>query len=268
MTKFAIVPQWQGSPSTRAMQLIDGNHAIAGDLPTRACIPVPVPAEAGDALDTQVHRYSALHRVQEHLAQAIDSLTEPVMVIGGDCSVGVPAIAHAATKHERLAVLWCDAHPDLHTPDSSPSGAFSGMALRAILGDGAEGLRLRSGAIPAERVILFGARDADPAESEFLRSSKLSDVSDTDGLVEAVSRAGVDAVYIHVDLDVLDPAAITGVTSPVPFGLQVSELTAAIARVRDMLPLAGSSVTGFAPSSPDAAVEDLGAILRIVGALA
>ncbi len=61
---------------------------------------------------------------------------------------------------------------------------------------------------------------------------------------------------------------MSGVTASVPFGVSLPDLIASIGRVRERWPLAGSSITGFAPPSPAAAVDDLGAILRIVGALA
>ncbi|MCR2828112.1 arginase family protein, partial [Microbacterium sp. zg.Y909] len=60
MTRFIVVPQWQGSPSARAMLLVDGAEAIEGDLPRAACTRVDVPLEAGESLDTGVHRLSAL----------------------------------------------------------------------------------------------------------------------------------------------------------------------------------------------------------------
>jgi len=61
---------------------------------------------------------------------------------------------------------------------------------------------------------------------------------------------------------------MSGVTAAVPFGVSSADLVSSITRVREVLPLIGSSITGFAPASPAAAVEDLGTILRIVGALA
>ena len=72
MTRFVIVPQWQGSPSARAMGLVDGAEAIAGDLPSSAVVRVEVPLEAGDALGGRVHRLSALTRVRG----ALDARTE------------------------------------------------------------------------------------------------------------------------------------------------------------------------------------------------
>ena len=147
MARFVIVPQWQGSPSSRAMQLIDGAQAIAGDLPRASCTTVDIPLEAGESVETGVLRFSTLRRTRELVDLELAPITEPVMLIGGDCGVSVGAVGHAARRHPDLAVVWLDAHPDLHTPESSPSGAFSGMALRAILGDGADGLVLEREAV-------------------------------------------------------------------------------------------------------------------------
>lgn len=273
MARFVIVPQWQGSPSSRAMQLIDGAQAIAGDLPRTSCTTIEVPLEAGESVETGVLRFSTLRRTRELVDLELATLTEPVMLIGGDCGVAVGAVGHAARRHPDLVVVWLDAHPDLHTPDSSPSGAFSGMTLRAILGEGADGLVLDRGAVGQDRLILAGAREYEPAEEDAVTELRLrvidaAALADHDALAAAVAATGASAVYIHVDLDVLDPAAMSGVTASVPFGIALADLVGSIARVRAQLPLVGSSITGFAPPSPAAAVDDLGTILRIVGALA
>lgn len=265
MTRFIIAPQWQGSPSSRAMLLADGAEAIADDLPRAACTRVEVPTEAGEALETGVRRFTTLARIQQSLTDALETGDGTALVVGGDCGIAVPAIAHAARHVPALTVVWFDAHPDLHTADSSPSGAFSGMALRAALGDGP-----LSADPAATRVILAGARSFDDAEvdaADTLGIQRLScdDLADPLALAAVV---GADPVYIHVDLDVLDPAVMSGVTDAVPFGLDVATLTASIDAVRAHALLVGASISGFAPPSPLAAVDDLGAILRIIGALA
>ena len=111
-------------------------------------------------------RYSTLRRTRELVDLELAPLTDPVMLIGGDCGVAVGAVGHAARRHPDLVVVWLDAHPDLHTPDSSPSGAFSGMALRAILGEGADGLVLDPEAVGHERLVLAGAREYEPSEED------------------------------------------------------------------------------------------------------
>lgn len=272
MARFVIVPQWQGSPSSRAMQLVDGAQAIAGDLPRASSTLIEVALEAGEALETGVLRFSALARTRDAVAEATAGEDPSVIVIGGDCGVSIGAIASALARDPSLAVVWFDAHPDLHTPETSISGAFGGMALSAVLGEGADGLALPSGGIPADRILLAGARDYETDEEARVAELGIRaiDVADLDPetLASAVSATGASGVYIHVDLDVLDPSVLTGVTGAVPFGLTLTQLLGAISAVRAAVPLAGATIAGFAPASPDAAADDLGTILRIVGALA
>ncbi|MGO3828901.1 MAG: arginase family protein [Microbacterium gubbeenense] len=270
MTRFIVVPQWQGSPSARAMSLIDGADAIQSDLPSSATTRVPVPTEAGESLDTGVHRASTLRRVSQHVREELSAFPgERLIVIGGDCGVAVPAIAHAAG--DDLAVVWFDAHGDLHSPETSPSGAYSGMALRAALGTAPEGLGASIGAIAPERVVLAGARDLDLDEDLVISESGIRVVSADDiagSLADAVVATGASRVFIHIDLDVLDPSHMAGVSVAQPFGADPADVVSAIAAIRERLELAGASIAGFAPRSTDAAVDDMGTILRLIGALA
>jgi len=270
MTRFIVAPQWQGSSSSRAMQLIDGAEAIAGDLPRASTTMLEVPTEAGDAQGTGIHRLSALVRMRERIEEAVRSSDEPAIVIGGDCGVALGAVSPVAGND--LAVVWIDAHADLNTPASSPSGAFHGMVLRAIAGEGESIHRLEPGIVPG-RIVLVGTRSLDAEEQRFIDEHALrvlapDDLSDPDALVEAVTATGASRVYVHVDLDVLDPAEMTGVALPEPFGARTAEVAASIRRLREHLPLAGATLTEFSPSSPAAAVDDLGTILRLIGALA
>jgi arginase len=270
---YVVVPQWQGSLSTRAMRLSDGAEAIRGDLPASVTRLVDVPSEAGDALSTGVHRYSALLTVRERMSAALDTLPDWALTIGGDCGVSLAAVESASLRHpDDLALVWFDAHADLHTPESSISGAFTGMVLRAITGEGADGLALGAGAVPLERVVLAGTRDIDPAEDALIAergvvSLATDAVASVDALVDAVRATGASQVYLHIDLDVLDPAELQGLANPLPFGLSVQALSAAITQLRAQFGLAGATIAGFSPSSPDAAGDDLSAILRLIGAL-
>ena len=237
MTRYLVVPQWQGSPSSRAMQLIDGAQAIAGDLPRSATTILDVPMEAGESLGTGIHRLSALQRTREVIEIALETQTEPVLTVGGDCGVALAPIAHAVMREPDLVVVWIDAHPDLNTPDSSPSGAFSGMVLRAVLGEGEQAFSIEQGRIPADRVIVAAARSFDDAELEAVDALGITTVPvdalrDPEALAAAVRETGAAGVFIHVDVDALDPAELAGNAHPEPFGVTVAELTAAIAAVR------------------------------------
>jgi arginase len=254
------------------MRLADGAEAIRGDLPSSATRTVEVPVEAGESLDTGVQRYSSVARVKELTLTALADVTATAIVVGGDCGVSIAGIEHAAsgaTGSDDLAVVWFDAHGDLNTPDSSPSGALGGMALRAVMGDGVSGLTVTR-AIPAGRIVLVGARDLDPEETRYIDASGITVIdadAPADAAVAAVRASGAGRVYIHIDLDVLDPAAITGVTDAVPFGLTVEALTGAITALRGEFELAGATIAGFSPADLDAAGDDLPTILRIIGSL-
>lgn len=273
MARFFVVPQWQGSPAARAMLLSDGAHLIAGDLPRAHTQTLDVPLSAGDALGSGVLRMSALLRTRSLIAEALAEFSGEVPVlVGGDCSITVGALAALPGGFEDTALVWCDAHPDLHTPDTSPSGAFSGMALRAALGHGAPELVLQPALAP-ERVVLVGTRSVDAGEDQPLADFSLqrvgaSDLADPDALAESVAATGARRVYVHIDVDVIDPGELGGISDPAPFGATVAELTAAIRRLKERMPLAGATIAGFAPRSANDALPDMGSLLRLIGAVA
>lgn len=271
--RFVVVPQWQGSSSSRSMRLIDGAEAIRGDLPGGATTQVEVPLGAGDAVGTGVLRYSALHAVRDRLREALRRLPADAtpVVVGGDCSVELAAVEHALRRQPDLAVVWFDAHADLHTAASSPTGAFHGMVARALLGEGPEGLSADP-ALAADRLLLAGLRACDPAEDAVIESAGVRTIAadafaDAAAVADAVAATGAGAVYLHVDLDVLDPEEIGGVGFPEPFGPSTARVTDAIRALGERFRIVGAGLTGFAPAGPDQAQSDLPAILRILSAL-
>lgn len=265
---FVVVPQWQGSASSRAMRLVDGAEAIRGDLPSAVTTIIEIPLEAGDAQGSGVHRLSSIAMVRDRLAEALTHVSAPAIVIGGDCGVELAAIGHVGARD--VAVIWFDAHPDLNTAESSPSSAFTGMVLRTLLGEGPAAL-LPSSPLTPERVILVGARSFDPGEDAYLAANRVHSVSadsvDAATLIAAVEATGAASVYLHIDLDVLDPADLAGLAAPEPFGVRAAALVDAIRGLLARFPLAGAGITEFSPASMAAAVDDMPTILRIIGAL-
>lgn len=276
MARFVVVPQWQGSGSDRAMRLATGAARIAEDLPRAATEHVEVPLEAGSALDTGVVRASSVLRVREALAATLGQGDGPAVTIGGDCGVELAAVEYAASLDSGLAVVWFDAHADLNVPEESPSGAFHGMVLRSILGDGPPAFASRSAVAP-NRTVLAGVRSMDPGEEAFAAASGMAVLpgseATADAIVDALRATGATSVYVHVDLDVLDPSSVTAVNHPEPFGLSVGDVLDAVKAVRAEFTLAGAGITEFAPADdgsgaddPDAG-DDLTTILRLIGAL-
>ncbi len=163
----------------------------------------------------------------EQTVELADALPERPLVLGGCCCSHVGAVRGLAARTNRLAVVWIDAHGDLNTPESSPSGNLWGMPLRMLLDDGI---------VAPDDVALVGARSLDPPEQEYLAVNGIDDALDR-------ALAGVDAVYVALDLDVLDPAD-ADVFVPEPDGPSVERVEATLRDVVSRAPLAGIGVTG------------------------
>src|SRR5215210_7204047 len=128
---------------------------------------------------------------EQNLAVAA-SLPQRPLVLGVCCCAHVGAVEGLATRYDRLAVVWFDAHGDLNTPESSPSGNLWGMPLRMLLD---------SGAIEPANTILLGSRNLDPPEQEYVESSGLhTEPRELDQALE-----GTDGVYVALDVDSLEP---------------------------------------------------------------
>jgi arginase family enzyme len=168
---------------------------------------------------------------EQNLALAA-SLPDRPIVLGGCCCAHVGAVEGLATRYERLALVWLDAHGDLNTPESSPSGNLWGMPLRMLLD---------SDTVAAANTVLIGARNLDPPEREFVAASGIRGEAK---LEEAL--AGADAVYVALDCDVLDPEDEIDAFMPEPGGLTVAETTAVLERVATQKFVAGAGLTGLA----------------------
>ena len=118
---------------------------------------------------------------QLETATAILEQTQPehLFTIGGDCGVDLAPASYLNAQHDSLALVWLDAHADLNTPASSPSGAFHRMILRTLLGEGdPDFLAQAFSMFSPEQVFLAGARDFDPPERAFARGLEHLSVND------------------------------------------------------------------------------------------
>ena len=170
---------------------------------------------------------------EQSLALAAALPDRPV-VLGGCCCTHVGAVEGLATRYDRLAVVWFDAHGDLNTPESSPSGNQWGMPFRMLLD---------SGTVHPADAVLVGARNLDPPEVEFIAASGLR--TGVDGLDGALD--GADAVYVAFDADVLDPDDDVVCFMPEPGGFTVVEAASLLRRIAGRAPVAGVGVTGLGP---------------------
>jgi arginase len=211
--------------------------------------------EATAILDERARYLPEILEACERIAVAVAAAVragELPLVLGGDHSVALGTLGGLAAAAGRSGgVVWIDAHGDLNTPGTSPSGNVHGMALAAALGLAGDGFASEAWPLPAVepgRTVLVGVRELDPAERRLLRGSEIRvfTMSDIDRIgIERAVREALDRVagpgFVHVsfDLDVLDPEVAPGVGTPVRGGLTYREAHLALELVAES-GLAGS----------------------------
>ncbi len=158
------------------------------------------------------------------------------LVLGGDHSIAMGTVAGLLDARGDVGVLWIDAHGDINTPETSPSGNVHGMPVAALLGLGEAGLGSRLGwdkrRIRPERLVLFGTRTLDPGERRIIadlgiRMFTMSQI-DQMGVTAAVHEAiqilgGPGGIHVSLDMDAVDPLEAPGVGTPWPGGLTFRE---------------------------------------------
>ena len=195
-----------------------------------AMLPLPYPETAVVLEDT----LSA-----QTLAVAAE-LPERPLVFGGCCCSHIGAVEALATRHGRLAIVWFDAHGDLNTPATSPSGNEWGMPLRMIID---------SETVDPHDVALVGARALDPPEEQFIGAAGVRLGAEAIG----AALEGAAAVYVALDVDVLDPSSSVVAFMPEPRGPTDEEVLFTLERIAASgTPLVGAGISGVGDSPGNA----------------
>lgn len=223
--------------------------------------------EVSDAGNVHVRQAEAIARTSPRahflpqIAEAVEELAVMVeaaldedalpVILGGDHSIAIGSVAGVASyyrkrRQQRVGIIWLDAHTDVNTPETSPSGNIHGMPLAALLGRGARELTHVAGFAPKvlpENVAVIGARSIDPGEREFVRStgirvfsmSELDERGLPDVVAEAVEIASMNTAGFHVtmDMDFIDPFYAPGVGTPERGGATYRESHLAMEKIAD-----------------------------------
>jgi arginase len=172
------------------------------------------------------------------------------LVLSGNCDISVGAVAGCGCK--TTGVAWFDAHGESHTPETTESGFLDGMGLSILTGQCWRGMAGRIpgfSAVAGEQVLLIGSRDVEPQEhtlQDRVGIRRVSAVEDVRSAIESMSRK-VDGVYIHLDLDVLDPREATANQWTPPDGLTVETLREAVKAIQSYTDIKGFGIGSYDP---------------------
>ena len=188
-------------------------------------------------------------RFRTALARLRESAPDVVVTVGGTCGVEAAPVAYLNERYAGdLAVVWFDAHGDLNTPSSSPSGHFHGMVLRTLLGDGPpEYVAELRRTLQPQQIFLAGTRDLDPGESAFVRDAGISVTppaafTDPLAVAAAVRARGFRNVYLHLDMDCFEPDEFPDALVRTPGGPSFASVAATIVELTAAFDVVGFSL--------------------------
>lgn len=222
-----------GPSAIRLAKLAPTLSALGHHLTDLGNIELPVPEAVGGA--GALPYLDAIADACARTAAKLEQLPAGAfpIVLGGDHSISMGSVAGVAAQR-RTGLLWVDAHADLNTPETSPSGNVHGMPLAHLLGEGSPRLTELWGgaAIRPEDLVFIGLRSVDEGERALLRRLGIRAFTmkeiDKRGIArvaeEALEHLGrLEALHLSFDADALDPSVAPGVGTPVPGGLSYRE---------------------------------------------
>jgi arginase len=181
--------------------------------------------------------------INSRLAGAVKVHDRPALVLAGNCNSCLGTLAGL----DDPGIVWLDAHGDFNTPETTISGALEGMSLAIATGHCHPELMSRP--VAEENVVLAATRSLDPLEEIRLRESGILKLAALDALPRAVDELAdrVSTIYLHIDLDVLDPTISPGVNFSEPGGILAEELFGAVRHVMSTGKLGAAAIANFNP---------------------
>jgi arginase len=255
-----------GPSAIRIAGLEDGLRRLGLQYEDRGNLAVPAP-ESREPRDPRARFLGEISRACQRLRVKVEKVLEDgvfPLVVGGDHSIAVGTVAAISSYHhrrnQRIGLIWFDAHGDMNTPDTSPSGNIHGMPCAAILGRGAPELVGLGDIVPMvdpRNAVIVGVRDLDQYEREEIKSTgvKVFTMRDIDmwGMNEIMRRAlaiateGTCGFHLSFDMDGTDPQVAPGVGTPVPGGTDLRESHLVMEHAFESGKLLGLEITEINP---------------------
>jgi arginase len=261
-----LFPQWQGGgikATYEGAQCLKRDYLQGADY-------TEIEVEQDEALETEhgIVGYAPIMRQLTRLHDLIETeRPDTLFVMGGGDDVDIlpPAWCNALAKGD-MAVAFFDAHGDLNSPATSPSGNLHGMPLRAMLGDTDPAIRdLMASTLDPDQVVMIGTRDCDQPELDYIAEHHMTVVrseqvnADPSSVVSAIRAKGKRKLYIHVDIDVIDPGEFAWQPVPAADGVTEDAFVRTIEMLRQEFDVCGVCMLGYKrmPEERDRALATL-----------
>ncbi|MBT8303370.1 MAG: arginase family protein [Bacteroidia bacterium] len=254
-------PQWQGSGTGKDIKI--GAKTIKAFLNDPEILSIPLSKKKLE----KKHYINAHEALVEQLSSFRQILLQhkpkKLHTIGGDCGLEIIPVSYLSSIYNNLGVIWFDAHADINLPKDSSSSNFHGMPLRTLLGEGNSTLRnLMFSELKPNQIHYLGLRDIDSAEQEKIVKEGIYAplTMNVAHLTDRLKKNRVKYLYIHFDVDCLDPGSFDKSYFKIANGLTISETEACIRHLKSKFKIVGTSIL----ESTAATEEDLGPIANIV----
>ena len=265
------VPQWQGSGQDYsiyhgAFALMENylqgfalTHAVITDQPIT---PVKNDILGYDEILAQMKQINELLKMEK---------PDTIFTVGGGCDADLSAMAYLNSVTDGdMALLYIDAHGDLNTPESSNSKLFYGMSLRALLGDSAaEIVRNLPSTLTPEQLVMCANRALDAEEERYIHEEGIVSLSvkevedDPTAAAKCLKDKGYQSVYVHIDLDALDPEEFPYAPVPEPYGLKAQTFIKMLLAVAEQCHIVGLGLLEYSGTKDSPRSEIIEKIVEI-----
>lgn len=251
-----IYPQWQGGGQDLSTYYgaLELHELYFSHVPV---IEAGVSTEKVTHVENDIFGYGSIVDQMQKVHDLIgEEAPDTIFTVGGGCDANIPSVSYLNHKLDGdMTILWFDSHGDLNTPKSSPSKHFYGMPLRTLLGEGNQEIvkSLPSRLVPSQ-VALMGVRDLDVGEQEYITKHAIPVLSvldieqHPDTVVDVIRSKGSSNLYIHIDLDVLEPTQFPYVPLPVPNGLNMDTLLKLLRKLDMEFTIVGLGLVEYKPT--------------------
>ena len=218
-------------------------------------------------LENNIYGLTPITEITRDVSKRIESRKpSKICTLGGDCSSDFAALTYLNHLYEgQMGVIWVDAHPDLNTPESSPSANFHGMTLRTLCGEGpVEMCELLKRPLIPEQLIFAAARSIDAEEARFMSTNQRHNAAVSDlnkNLPDLSLFPRFKNIYLHVDIDSLDGRLFDDCATPTIPGLTVEGLLRLIEFIQKSFNVVGTALTEYGPKTNNSGLKIIERVL-------